>query len=864
MMVANDICFEILHRCLKRVLPLIGNKRLYSIDSVAERVVSSVNVYTDEEENEKFGVGSIVVSGLTLQSSGYEGKTIHFFSRDTEIRRPALLFNPIYLYRTEKEKGEYKRIGKTSRIKLVDNVDVARRTNSYIGEKDMYKILHQYAYSSVLCGHLCFEGRHDLLSINLNAIMYDKSTKLQNFIEDMIKCGLGHYYNDEMECSNKEFFENINNSCMIVYPYNQFTSTILGMSKLSKDFSKYIIGLVPTNITSQGENLEYSGCFTEYILKIINEYKELYKNRPIKVIIFDTLSYSGKTKQEIFEYLNSIEEVEAYYINIIDAKVNHYAKQPYQLNYMNINIPLLGKSETCIICMVLNKLSEFKDSIIDANLLATIKNIEETWKVRDIRNYKEIIKIPNFSRIYNNNIICLDPEKEPQEEDMYFVNALPLYIFLTNLIKMKNDFSYFEFVIDNYGAVLGDDSNAFIIALFILEYGNNAYHSLLKKAMDKLLKYLMESNELYIRQFVLLALLSIKDEELINIVFDFISKNKESVQMRYEGQIVLMYCLKRKKYKSENGKIMFLYNKMKTGNNRLDLYKQFHCQLKNTNGNVHNSPLKRLINGQVNIEKTRLAVASLSLLEESLKCPELSFDILYEEGKDIEQDNVEISAIKEKCLKNIKDVKNNIYKINNLQFLVNKFTEIFNASEELHKRLFAPYIIMDGAENRGLKSIVTCLVERIELYNMQIKNDEKVFPLIFDDSYESKVNVSSNIVIIYFIWNNMLAREIDYILDNVGKFVEESQTVVIDGQRVSGQIKIRITSSEFAINIFNNTQEGIEEITKKSKQRYQKEVLSLLGVKFNYFKNGDENPFFEKDAVITKISIPNIQNLKEK
>lgn len=868
MMSSNDVCFELLFRNLRRFMPIIGKRCLYPVDSVVERVVSAVNTFNNEEVCERFGVGSVIVSGLTLQSSDYRGNIIHFFSRSKNIRRAALFFDPVYLYRSPGEKKQYVRIGKSSRIRLKSSEQKVRWTNSYLNEKEMYKILHQFAYSSVLCGHLCFEKRHDLLSINLNAIMYDKNTELYSFVDKTISHALGHY--DMQEVPKDSFFDTLNNACLIVYPYNQLTSSILKMCDAAHRYSEYIVGLSPTNITHQGENLEYSECFTEYIKERFKKYKNTYKNGQLKVVIFDTLSYSGKTKQEINEYISSIEENETYYVSIIDAKVNHYTKQNNNLNYMNLNIPLLGKSETCKICLVLNKLSNLKDNIIDAKILASIEAIEKEWAVRDIRDYKEIIKLPNFDRIYANDIIEYDMNLQHSDEDLYFVNALPLYIFITNRIKIENDFSSFEYLIDNYGAMIGADSAAFIISLFVLEYGENIYYSLLAKSILLLLKYLMDSTAYNMLQFSVLALLSVTDEKLIKSVFEFIKNENTNIQFRYEGQIVLMYCLSRKHIEINNRNIMFLYNKMKSGNNRLDLYKQFHCQLKNTNGNVHNSPLKRLIKGQASIDNKRLTLASLSLLEESLQCPELAFDILYEEGRDENQDNdinekndIDIASVRENCLKDIIRLKSEIVNNNSKYNIKEKLSSVFDAGEQIHKRLFAPFIISTNDENRNYKSIITLLSERVEIYNRKIGKDEEVFPITFDESYDSKMTVSNNIVTIYYIWNNMLVREIDYILDNVGKFVKNAQTVIIEGQRVSGEVKIKITSSEFVISIYNNTTEAISEIERKAKQRYQKEVLSLLGVKFEYCKNETDNPLFASDAVITKISIPNIQNVKE-
>ena len=108
-----------------------------------------------------------------------------------------LLFMPEYLTKSiilGKLKQALKLLDKAEniiisdvKIRRKDDETVVRNTNSYVSEKEMYKILHQYAYSSVLCGHLHFEKRHDLLSINLNAIMYDESTKLKEYVNNVIR-----------------------------------------------------------------------------------------------------------------------------------------------------------------------------------------------------------------------------------------------------------------------------------------------------------------------------------------------------------------------------------------------------------------------------------------------------------------------------------------------------------------------------------------------------------------------------------------------------------------------------------------------------------------------------------------------------
>lgn len=864
MLAANDIYFNLLQRNLERIMPLIGYKKLYAIDSTVERLVSAVNCFRESNNGESFGVGSVFVSGMTLQSSDYKGNTIHFFNRGRGERKPALFFDPVYLYEQKKESDKeitHVRIGKSSRIRRKDYKEPSRNTNSFLNEKELYKILHQYAYSSVLCGHLYFEKRHDLLSINLNAIMYDETTRLKEYVEGIIDYSLGHYINKSLEHS--DYFDSLRNTCLILYPYNQFTSSILGQCNIDEKYLKYIIGLTPTNITSSGEDLEYSECFTEYITEIIEEFKRNNTKEKLKVVIFDTLSYSGRTKQEIYEYVNSIDDVEPCFVSIIDAKVNHYPKKNNTLNYMNINIPLLGRSDTCKLCLALKKMEIFKDSIIDASILATIENIQETWAVRDIRNYKEIIKLCNFERVYANKIKACNMDIECLDDDLYFVNALPLYLFITNRIKIENDFASIEFLIENFVEIIGKDSMAYILSLFLLEYGDIMYHTLLSKTCKFLIEYMRDSKEVGLKQLSAIVIMSLDDDKAEKIIVKYIQECKENMQIGNEAQMVFMYFLNREKEIHNNEKMTFLYNKMKSGNNRLDLYKQFHCQLKNTNGNIHNSPLMSLVEEQGRIENKRLTLASLTLLEHSINCTELSFDILYEEGNSSisSAQDEEVSKIRDKCLTNIAEIKEDIINDKELDSIKNKLEIIFNAGQNLHKRLFAPHIINKNNENREIVPIEILLAKRIDYYNKNRKSG--YLPIAFNETYKSPKNISNNIAAIYYIWNNMLVKEIDYLLDNVGKYADKEKIIEIDGDRVAGEVKVNIEQSFFEICIYNNTNDTVENIQKKAKQRYQKEVLKLLGIKILYEENGDKNEKFESNAIITRIIIPNIQSRKE-
>lgn len=76
-------------------------------------------------------MGSVIVSGLTLQSNNFENNlNIHFFSRAKNERQAALFFDPIYLYAQDKEYETYVRNGKSYRIQPSDLEPIKVKTNS--------------------------------------------------------------------------------------------------------------------------------------------------------------------------------------------------------------------------------------------------------------------------------------------------------------------------------------------------------------------------------------------------------------------------------------------------------------------------------------------------------------------------------------------------------------------------------------------------------------------------------------------------------------------------------------------------------------------------------------------------------------
>lgn len=875
LLVSNTETNKILKRSIERLVPFMRKSRLTAIDSLTKRLVDATNLTLEQKgfkgENE-IGVGSVIVSGLTLQSSSCNNENnIHFFSRSPDNPHPAMFFDPVYLYSTDSNvKNSYIRDGKSYRIRKQECCGIQIKTNSYIDEATMYQMLHEYSYSSILFGHMNFEERHDLFSMNINALLYDRDTKLQEFTNEVLFWSIGHYFDKQKLDDCPPIFQILQNASMIVYPYNSFTASVFSKSEMAHKYLDYIWGMTPVNVIRNGETLEYSDTYKEGIKEVLNIYKEKY-SLPGKVIIFDTLSYSGRTRQEIYEFIKSIEETEVVFVNIVDAKVSHYDKPQNEINFLNLNIPLLGISSVCEICTVLDKLKLFKELIIDARILERIDYIINLWQVHDVRNHNDIIDLRDFKEIR-----AIDFMKKQSRyyvnPDITFKNALPLYLYITNRIKIENDFSVLEDVLD-YGKHIDKMSQAFLCAVFILEYRDNIYPSLLSKICSFLLDTLLtpdRGEKEKIGQLGLLALLNIRSNRLWKIIKNYLAEmddKRRVLSASCEGTILLLYFtenMKRDGTFSESEIFYILMNKCKSGNSRLDLYKQFHCQLMNTNGRVHSSPLKCMVENSVSDKKMKLF--SLELIKQSLGNPELKFDIMYEErsGKSNLGEETETDLI-EKCLELIKETVQMIEnEKGNSSETRERIELLYRECLKCHQHLFQPIFLKETLDNKKQDSIFNKIDELLQEYNSKMEKRK----IVFDESYSIPCLPNKDIEAIYYIWNNMLSREIYYILDNVAKNVKDDEMVVVDGEKVAGQVKIEITEMMLSINIYNNSETDIDTIRARSKQRYQKEVLNLLGIEIEYLNNSYdeiiENQIFDGNAIVTQIKVPNIFKLERR
>lgn len=872
-LVSNSETNSILERNLMRILPYISDCHIYPIDLLTKRLVDTVNIEVEKAQKERngfIGIGSVIVSGLTLQSNNLENNlNIHFFSRAKGKRRAALFFDPIYLYTEDEEQRRYVRNGKSYRIRPKDLAFQKINTNSYISEKDMYKMLHQFAYSSVLFGHLNIEGRHDLFNINLNAFVYDRDTKLVEFINGMIYTALKHYTKDVRDgVDNNAFFKELEYSSMIVYPYNMMTSSILKQCEQVEAFKEYIWGLVPVNIIYSGETLEYSDTYKKCLLDIIKKFKDKYGNsKPLKIIIFDTLTYTGRTKENIQRFLRSLENIDVKFVNIIDAKISHYDKPKEELNYININIPLLGNKATCEICTVLDKLIIFKETLIDAKLVYKIDEILRDWQVQDVRNFQNSLLLPDFAKIKAIDFMKRN-SRYYVDSNIEFKNIIPLYLYLTNRIKLENDFSIIEDILEKYKNIIDSLSLAFMCAIFVMEYGDKVYLSILTSVCNKMLETIFISNngnENRINHLCLLAILSVDEDIIWRIIKNYLHELNERRQLlsaSQEGQILLIYYIS--KIQSDNvlGKEEFFYmlrNKCKSGNGRLDLYKQFNCQLINTNGNVHNSPLKCIVDNK--ITDKQLILSSIELIKQSITSYDLKFDILYEDREGGE-DPIEGTDLLNACIKHINELESKIEKTSfdydSESCIIH---ELYDRLLKIHSKLFAPYFINIKPEDRDKDNIIEKVNALIEEHNINHQGEKVIFSYEYDELILPHKDISA----IYYIWNNMLAREIYYILDNVAKYTENDKKVFIEGEEVSGQVCIKIEEMDFFVRVYNNSNHSIENIERALKQRYQKEVLDMLGVEIKYKKNVKEsnifNGIFDENAIVAVIKIPNIYKI---
>lgn len=853
--------FNFLKDNLIRTISLLNFPKLIPLDNMVARLADEVNSEYNLVDSEKvLYLGSVYVSGTTYNSNSKNNEeTLHFFNRNKDEKMMSVFISPEKTLSKGVSLETYKRIGKSYKIINVKNLNKKIEGRCYLDKKSTYQLFDSNSFNPYILNHTSFYGNHYLLNINLMGIYNNKTTRLYEFISKFINSSLNHYSEYNQITINSSFFKEFEKCCGIVYISHHFIDKIIEDQIMqNSELSKYIIGLNHINLFRYDQSLEFSNIYSNYIIDLIKNFKKNNPNDEIKFVIFDTLINSGRTRKEIKLYLQSLGVQRIVFVSIVDSQEQRYDKSINNYSFMNIPFPKIGSNSSCPICESIETQKIFLQNIISPKLHNHLKDICSNIRCKDLIVSRSLIDNFEINNIKSKDIILEDSQYYVQH-DIEINKVITLYSFISEQIRQLNDFWIFDSFLENNFKDLNNEAAALILVLFILDFYKQSYVKLREKVTILLLEKLSNVKNDYIESICYL-ILSRYREDTINAV--------EKIEYKKFGRsntlnLLFLYLFYYPKYDKNNyirnndmKLSILLENSIVGGNSKVDSYKQLHCQLINVNGEIHNSPLKNLID--FNFSKSQIdyyiksGVSALELLRNSLNTDTIRFDALYS-NSEYSPENYKklINEIEEiLCIDNY--IINDEFK--------NKVKRIFDEALKIHSFLFLPLGIFN--QTKPETTIINKLINIVNDYNKSHKNCMVKF--VSDYEYPKSKYDSNEL---YYLFNNMLIDEIKYCLDNVRKYCSDGispneqfvgSSKNYNKKKYRGIMGIDIKEERIMVDIVNSIDKPIRDVNLKL--RYEKEELKNIGITIEKVNSecSKYSECFSGESFVTRITIPNI------
>ncbi len=382
--VHDRFCAQLLRNALARVIGFFPRYGLgfRPIDSLTAPVIHEVHAYEsfnallDENINRKtLTVGSVLVSGQTLNSMEHDQNVIHFFVHGDSSNKANLAslfyWNPVQEIQPIPMKTRQKRIGKTSAIAPEGwkSIEIPRCFDEKKGPANPVRTYLDWQSSSPIIvkpGHWHYEGHHDFITVNIPDAVDDafaRNNELAQFLVKFVLSPLGvtasSLINDKLSISdnNKDFEPNI-----LVYRSHPSIERILEkvLQAVTEDtrakITKWIFPILPLRMKMGGSTLLLPPNTKEAIQKALLTRK--------KVTIFDDAAISGRTIQDLMTSLRAIGATEVN-MTIIVNRLRLPAEMENRINYYwRLDVPTMGREGSCPLCQAINTGRSFTSSLV--------------------------------------------------------------------------------------------------------------------------------------------------------------------------------------------------------------------------------------------------------------------------------------------------------------------------------------------------------------------------------------------------------------------------------------------------------------------------------------------------------------------
>lgn len=646
---------------------------------------------------------------------------------------------------------------------------------------------------------------------------------------------------------------------VIVYPYHYNTQEIVSTIKqyISSDLHDRIIALIPVNKDRGGSSFLISPLSFKAIQSKIKNFKEIHGQAT--VLLFDEATVEGKTRKEIKHLLFYLGATEVKTLCILDRRrLPFTTTDPFKHKaYWRLDIPRLGNHDTCLICKSLEKSNDLINRFTSSSAVSRIKIWQSIWEkvvphnkkdhhgidAKAIKPIEKKFGIITKSEIKDDEIVGVTYQCGGDLNRIKLTNSHGLTIYSAELHTMTSRDDIVFALIDPNRKKTSTDyvpyKPAIVIELLcvnLLLFGDEFSASVTKTIALRIFEEVNllneETNE---TALAALTLLSLPSALLENIAREWTQKN-EPLKRALNFDMLIILCQFVDNPKSKYANSVRLKRFLKGYNSLIELNKQFHSEIYNDYGNVHDTYLQQLI---------RLNEASKYQSEVFLKaivsCDKILY--LFDEIDRFLMRGIGKEQMFDIAKQQLNSVKSKLKKIKSTEIL-QKYRDdwqpatesLFDTLKEIHHEYFT--MIGMAYENE---------FKLFGDFQYLISEVLKVLPAFKNvQPYQFEIGLSANFKKYDFkrtqlekwiAWDEYVVKKVKYIMSNVrhtnGKLSDPFQSESIK-KDMWVAVNYKDSAIEFwFLNLSTKTAaEIIEEV--KNKKKIERQHIEQLGGSIRY------------------------------
>ena len=378
----NDLCAAIYQAALTKVLGVLppNGVQMYPLDQLTMTVlreIYSTEIYETAKGQltTQLAIGSVLVSGSTLEASVTQCLNLHFFihlSSPFLGKKPSLLFW-LPMCKMKNGPSTLARIGKTATIAPqgwksfeVPRFDTKKNSVGFRDPKKTYQDWQSQNPVIVKAGHWSYQGHHDFLTVNtagaVKAAFMEKN-ELARFLVGRIIPFIGlksayvdrnwHRLLEDQPANNPIEQTGTNGYGILVYRSHPCSETVVrGLLRILTQEGRNlaiqrIFPVLPVRMRWGGSTLLIPPLVREEIRAALGPVV-----RPRPVLVFDDAAISGRTLHNLRAALTMIGAKQ-----IATMVIANRLRQPavrdgnVKLDYFwRLDVPVMGQEGNCPLC----------------------------------------------------------------------------------------------------------------------------------------------------------------------------------------------------------------------------------------------------------------------------------------------------------------------------------------------------------------------------------------------------------------------------------------------------------------------------------------------------------------------------------